>query len=83
MYILLPLPLGHSVHTHLRFQALSHLNISEPEPIFKYHEQWKDGVSLFVLLVRIFAINIMSYSLNFDLFPQSLLLLLLLLVAFI
>ena len=39
----MPLPLGHSVHIFC-FEALSQLNVSEPELIFKYHGQWKEGV---------------------------------------
>ena len=38
-----PLSLGHSVHSFC-FEALSQLNVSEPQLIFKYHGQWKEGV---------------------------------------
>ena len=39
----MPLPLGHSVHSFC-FEALSQLNVSEPELIFKYHGQWQEGI---------------------------------------
>ena len=36
------------------FLDFSQLNLSEPELIFKYHGQWKEGVSLFVHTYTIF-----------------------------
>ena len=46
------------------FLSFSQLNISEPELIFKYLGQWKEGVSFVCLciLIHIFAINITWYS---------------------
>ena len=52
-------------------KALSHLNVTEPELIFKYQRQWKEGVRFFVVvfckyLFTFFVLD-MIYSSNFDL----------------
>ena len=50
------------------FLSFPQLNISEPELIFKYHGQWKEGVSFFVHTYTYFRYEYnMIYSFSFDL----------------
>ena len=47
-----------SQHIHFRLSALSRLNTSESELIFKYHGQWKEGISPFRTYLHIFLLLI-------------------------
>ena len=46
------------------------INISESELIFKYHGQWKEGISLFVHTLDSFTINIMRIIRLVLIFPH-------------
>ena len=48
MYILHYASFPWSQRAQFSFLGFIQLNVSEPELIFKYHGQWKEGVSLFV-----------------------------------